>query len=131
MLCFYKMKICLSLLYHTHFPVLRFRLYVLHGSCICTSLPRRSLVKERANDLYGATPFIVSNFLIGLPYLCKYTQPDDITSTGLTRNSLDFTTFLNRRLLALKLRAQCRHLLHLGHAVISRPRRYTDIRALT
>ncbi|GAM39870.1 hypothetical protein TCE0_034f11765 [Talaromyces pinophilus] len=30
---------------------------------------RSTFVKERANGLYGATPFIVSNFLIGLPYL--------------------------------------------------------------
>jgi hypothetical protein len=33
---------------------------------------RSTFVKERANGLYGATPFIVSNFLIGLPYLCKH-----------------------------------------------------------
>ncbi|EED19262.1 ABC transporter, putative [Talaromyces stipitatus ATCC 10500] len=30
---------------------------------------RSTFVKERANGLYGATPFIISNFLIGLPYL--------------------------------------------------------------
>lgn len=26
--------------------------------------------KERANGLYGALPFMIANFLIGLPYLC-------------------------------------------------------------
>ncbi|OKL62717.1 hypothetical protein UA08_01367 [Talaromyces atroroseus] len=30
---------------------------------------RSTFIKERANGLYGATPFILSNFLIGLPYL--------------------------------------------------------------
>ncbi|KAJ5550373.1 hypothetical protein N7535_001689 [Penicillium sp. DV-2018c] len=30
---------------------------------------RATFTKERANGLYGATPFIISNFLIGLPFL--------------------------------------------------------------
>lgn len=30
---------------------------------------RATFVKERANGLYGAAPFILSNFIIGLPYL--------------------------------------------------------------
>ncbi len=30
---------------------------------------RATFVKERANGLYGATPFMIANFLIGLPYL--------------------------------------------------------------
>ncbi|KAJ5991661.1 hypothetical protein N7522_011868 [Penicillium canescens] len=30
---------------------------------------RANFVKERANGLYGATPFVVSNFIIGLPFL--------------------------------------------------------------
>ncbi|KAK2589977.1 hypothetical protein QQS21_012342 [Conoideocrella luteorostrata] len=30
---------------------------------------RLQFVKERRNGLYGATPFILSNFLIGIPYL--------------------------------------------------------------
>ncbi|KAL5344855.1 hypothetical protein ACLOAV_010252 [Pseudogymnoascus australis] len=30
---------------------------------------RTTFVKERANGLYGAAPFIISNFIIGLPYL--------------------------------------------------------------
>jgi len=28
-----------------------------------------TFVKERGNGLYGATPFVISNFIIGLPYL--------------------------------------------------------------
>jgi hypothetical protein len=31
---------------------------------------RATFVKEHANGLYGPTAFIISNFLIGLPYLC-------------------------------------------------------------
>lgn len=31
---------------------------------------RSTFVKERANGLYGALPFLVSNFIIGLPFLC-------------------------------------------------------------
>jgi hypothetical protein len=27
-------------------------------------------IKEKRNGLYGATAMIVSNFLIGIPYLC-------------------------------------------------------------
>ncbi|KAJ5102563.1 hypothetical protein N7532_003092 [Penicillium argentinense] len=30
---------------------------------------RANFAKERANGLYGATPFVISNFLIGLPFL--------------------------------------------------------------
>lgn len=32
---------------------------------------RAIYVKERANGLYGPTVFMLSNFIIGLPYLCK------------------------------------------------------------
>ena len=28
-------------------------------------------VKDRANGLYGPSVFILANFIIGLPYLCK------------------------------------------------------------
>lgn len=31
---------------------------------------RATFVKERANGLYGATPFVLANFIIGLPFLC-------------------------------------------------------------
>jgi hypothetical protein len=31
---------------------------------------RSIFLKDRANGLYGPTVFLVSNFLIGLPYLC-------------------------------------------------------------
>lgn len=36
---------------------------------------RMTFIKERANGLYGALPFIVSNFIIGLPFLCKSPLP--------------------------------------------------------
>lgn len=36
---------------------------------------RATFVKERANGLYGATPFILANFIIGLPFLCTPTPP--------------------------------------------------------
>ena len=36
---------------------------------------RSIFIKERANGLYGATSFVVANFLIGLPYLCKPWPP--------------------------------------------------------
>ena len=28
--------------------------------------------KDYANGLYGITEFVVSNFIIGLPYLCEF-----------------------------------------------------------
>ncbi|WEW59019.1 hypothetical protein PRK78_004487 [Emydomyces testavorans] len=31
---------------------------------------RSTFIKERANGLYGATSFIISNFIIGIPFLC-------------------------------------------------------------
>lgn len=39
---------------------------------------RATFIKERANGLYGATAFMVANFLIGLPYLCKITPFADL-----------------------------------------------------
>ncbi|GAB1205056.1 hypothetical protein APSETT445_003723 [Aspergillus pseudonomiae] len=33
---------------------------------------RATFTKERANGLYGALPFVISNFIIGLPYLFSY-----------------------------------------------------------
>lgn len=36
---------------------------------------RATFVKERDNGLYGATAFVVSNFLIGIPYLCWFYPP--------------------------------------------------------
>ena len=32
---------------------------------------RSIFIKDRANGLYGAVPFLVANFIIGLPYLCE------------------------------------------------------------
>lgn len=36
---------------------------------------RATFIKERANGLYGATAFMLANFLIGIPYLCPYPIP--------------------------------------------------------
>jgi hypothetical protein len=33
---------------------------------------RATFVKERHNGLYGSAAFIISNFVIGLPYLCMF-----------------------------------------------------------
>ena len=33
---------------------------------------RATFIKERSNGLYGATAFMIANFLIGLPYLCMF-----------------------------------------------------------
>lgn len=33
-----------------------------------------TFIKERANGLYGATAFMLSNFFIGLPYLCMLSK---------------------------------------------------------
>lgn len=36
---------------------------------------RATFIKERANGLYGAMPFMLANFLIGLPFLCTHSLP--------------------------------------------------------
>lgn len=42
---------------------------------------RATFTKERANGLYGALPFIVSNFIIGLPFLCTSISPPPFPSS--------------------------------------------------
>lgn len=49
---------------------------------------RMTFIKERANGLYGALPFIVSNFIIGLPFLCTSPLPPDIPLHPLTNTVL-------------------------------------------
>lgn len=44
---------------------------------------RATFIKERANGLYGATAFMIANFLIGLPYLCS-SLPSDSDPPSLT-----------------------------------------------
>jgi hypothetical protein len=41
---------------------------------------RSTFVKERANGLYGATAFVIANFIIGLPYLCMLPSNSPITA---------------------------------------------------
>lgn len=36
---------------------------------------RSVYVKDRANGLYGPTLFMVTNFLVGIPYLCESASP--------------------------------------------------------
>ncbi|KAL8816231.1 MAG: hypothetical protein Q9223_004726 [Gallowayella weberi] len=48
---------------------------------------RATFIKERANGLYGATPFMIANFLIGLPYLCMFTLLDRLFA-ALTSNQV-------------------------------------------
>jgi hypothetical protein len=43
---------------------------------------RSIFVKERANGLYGPMAFIISNFIIGLPYLCEYSFSSDLLNTN-------------------------------------------------
>jgi hypothetical protein len=40
---------------------------------------RATFIKERANGLYGALPFMVSNFIIGLPFLCTSPSPSPLS----------------------------------------------------
>jgi hypothetical protein len=37
---------------------------------------RATFIKERHNGLYGAAAFQISNFIIGLPYLCQFPLPN-------------------------------------------------------
>ena len=62
---------------------------------------RATFIKERANGLYGALPFLLSNFIIGLPFLCTF-PPPSITHS-LTAHSLNIPPFLHNLLLALQL----------------------------
>ena len=41
-------------------------------------------IKEKRNGLYGATAMVVSNFLIGIPYLCKSSVSSAPQQTTLT-----------------------------------------------
>ncbi|OQD86147.1 hypothetical protein PENANT_c008G10103 [Penicillium antarcticum] len=45
---------------------------------------RATFAKERANGLYGATPFMISNFLIGLPFLFLFSLLFSIVSYWLS-----------------------------------------------
>lgn len=85
---------------------------------------RATFIKERANGLYGALPIIISNFIIGLPFLCA-SPPLPPTSRPLKSNlplhSPNLTPLLPRRLLALQLLLRRSRLLHMGHVALPRP----------
>ena len=44
---------------------------------------RATFIKERANGMYGAAPFMIANFLIGIPYLCSYFPTYSALAVGL------------------------------------------------
>lgn len=92
---------------------------------------RATFVKERANGLYGATPFMVANFLIGLPFLCTYRtclthrlpQLSKIVSLTNQLYSPHLHALLNCLILALQLPPRRIRLHDLGNVDVPRPRR--------
>lgn len=90
---------------------------------------RATFIKERANGLYGATSFMIANFIIGVPYLC--TSLPRLHCIRLLRMILFLTaisshlsSLLPDRLLSLQLPANRISLLHVGHVALSRPARW-------
>lgn len=74
---------------------------------------RANFAKERANGLYGATPFMISNFLIGLPFLCEsYRCFHILESTNRLSPYID--AFLHCVLLAFQFSSRWRSLHDLG-----------------
>ena len=47
-------------------------------------------IKEKRNGLYGATSMIVSNFLIGTPYLCELNLDQGVDIVWLVQINLGF-----------------------------------------
>jgi hypothetical protein len=85
---------------------------------------RATFVKERHNGLYGPASFILSNFIIGLPYLCmslfaNSMPPLDTKSNNHSPNLLDLLQYC---LLALQLSTNGASLLHVDHVAVPRPR---------
>jgi hypothetical protein len=85
---------------------------------------RAAFVKDRANGLYGSAAFMLSNFIIGLPYLCLPPFPfSPLILSKLTPSSPHLYNLLLHSLLALQLPAHSRCLLHLDNVAIPRSRR--------
>lgn len=83
---------------------------------------RATFVKERANGLYGATAFMISNFLIGLPYLCEYYLSTPRSQHKLTiEPSLHCRLILRHRVLAFRLPTHRLGFLHMDHVALPRP----------
>lgn len=74
---------------------------------------RATFAKERANGLYGATPFMISNLLIGLPFLCMSPAPL-LYSHNLTKPSPYIDALFNCLILAFQLPTNSRSVFHLG-----------------
>lgn len=68
---------------------------------------RASFVKERANGLYGATPFMVSNFIIGLPFLCRLPLPLMSREVAKWHRSSDLAPILYHLILAVQFHTHC------------------------
>lgn len=85
---------------------------------------RATFIKERANGLYGSTAFIISNFIIGLPFLCKTRIETPLTKqpTNPAKNkSHNLHPLLRRRLLALQFPTHSLGIFHLGNVALPRP----------
>jgi hypothetical protein len=79
---------------------------------------RATYIKERQNGLYGPTAFVISNFIIGLPYLCKLPTRPTQNKHPLTDNSLHLPYFQRDRLLAVELPAHRPSIFHLGNVAL-------------
>lgn len=82
-------------------------------------------IKEKRNGLYGATAMIISNFLVGLPYLCMSLPPLSLPHkfSILTCRSHLRPRLLLHILLAHQLPTNRTGLLHLGPLGLSGPAR--------
>ena len=96
---------------------------------------RATFVKERANGLYGATAFMISNFLIGVPYLCMFLLSQQESNAPIAfpiasdqAVNLCVSPYLpdifHHRLLAQQFSSLSQRLLHLGYVALPRPPRW-------
>lgn len=79
---------------------------------------RAIFVKERANGVYGPTAFLISNFLIGLPYLCESRQFGFGIADLTLQNSFHISVLFDCGLLARQSAAYWRRLFHVGHVAV-------------
>lgn len=79
---------------------------------------RATFAKERANGLYGPLPFMIANFIIGLPYLCTSSSTQANYTVSHISRSHHRCSFLHSILLALELPTHRTSLLYLDHVGI-------------
>lgn len=79
---------------------------------------RSTFIKERANGLYGPTAFMLSNFIIGLPYLCM--SPLHVLHPNFTdiTPSLDSFPLLSHNLFPEQFPAHSHRLLHMDNVAL-------------